>query len=301
MPIVPLALGVQSNPGRAPAAGSARLVNCYVEQAGEEGKSPLPIYASEGLSPFATLTGGSTIRAAIGYDDAAFYAVSGTSVYRVLAAGGTTAALSGSISGAGRVGIARNRAGELGIVAGGVYYKVASDGTTLSTVDTSSLTGTLVDIVHIDGYFVLLMDTGEWYITAIDDAGAISELDFEDTASSPDGLVAGAKRGGDLVLFGEQSTEFWTNTGGGDFPFSRVTSKQYGCLSAGSVKALLMVAPGAPATEVIAFVGTTSEGAPAGVFLVDGYDAGRGHQRSVAQRDGAFACGAQGARRGHPH
>ena len=53
----PLSLGVQSNPGRHPAAGAARLINAYAEDAGEEGVMRWPIWCVEGLALFSNLTG----------------------------------------------------------------------------------------------------------------------------------------------------------------------------------------------------------------------------------------------------
>jgi hypothetical protein len=56
MKIMPISLGFSSNPGRAPAAGSARLLNCYAENAGKEQKSEWQIWAAPGLSEFARST-----------------------------------------------------------------------------------------------------------------------------------------------------------------------------------------------------------------------------------------------------
>lgn len=57
MPTRPLSLGAQSNPGRHPAAGAARLINAYAEDAGEEGVMRWPIWCVEGLALFSDLTG----------------------------------------------------------------------------------------------------------------------------------------------------------------------------------------------------------------------------------------------------
>lgn len=57
MPVRPLALGVQSNPGRHPAAGSARLINAYAEDAGQEGVIQWPVWCVEGLVNFCSLDG----------------------------------------------------------------------------------------------------------------------------------------------------------------------------------------------------------------------------------------------------
>ena len=55
MPIIPVSLGQRSNPGRDGQDGAARLINCYAEEMGQEGKIPWPVYASDGLVDFVTL------------------------------------------------------------------------------------------------------------------------------------------------------------------------------------------------------------------------------------------------------
>ncbi len=56
MPVVPINIGVRSNPGRHGQDSAARLINCYAEEAGAEGKMRFPIYASDGLLAFSALT-----------------------------------------------------------------------------------------------------------------------------------------------------------------------------------------------------------------------------------------------------
>ncbi len=266
---IPVALGVRSNPGREKTTGSARLVNCYVEAAGEEGKAQLPIYACNGFTSFVTLTSGGAVRAGLSYDSATTYWVSGSNVYKVTSAGTVTTI--GAVASSGHVGMARNRAGQIGIVISGTYYVIDSD--VLSTVDVSSFPTTFVDIVTMDGYFILIGSDGEWYVTAIDNATSIDGLDFEQTQSSPDGLVAGSTRASDLVLFGERSTEFWNNSGTGDFPFSRVTAKQFGCYAVGTVAELLAIGSGRSAADTVVFAASSDQGAFTGVALLEGYEA----------------------------
>lgn len=60
MTTIPLEIGTQSNYGRYGQDGAARLINCYAEELGKEGKSPTPVYACAGLVLFATLIDGVT-------------------------------------------------------------------------------------------------------------------------------------------------------------------------------------------------------------------------------------------------
>jgi hypothetical protein len=105
----PIALGSQSNPGRDEQAGDARLINCYVEQAGEDGVTQLPIYACDGFESFATLatSGTSAPRAMLALSDSALYVVSGTKLVK-LNASATETAITGTLSGSGIVTMARN-------------------------------------------------------------------------------------------------------------------------------------------------------------------------------------------------
>lgn len=88
-PPKPVSMGARSNPGRDGAAGGSRLINCYAEDAGEEGKVRLPVYACDGFSLFASsaLSGTGAIRGTLALDDDEGFAVSGTKVLHVTSAG----------------------------------------------------------------------------------------------------------------------------------------------------------------------------------------------------------------------
>ena len=53
MPLIPISYPKSSNPGRHGADGTAKLVNAYLEQSGEEGKTPLTLFGTDGLKVFA--------------------------------------------------------------------------------------------------------------------------------------------------------------------------------------------------------------------------------------------------------
>jgi hypothetical protein len=129
----------------------------------------------------------------------------------------------------------------------------------------------LVSVESLDGYFLLLFDNGEFFASDID-SSTIDSLNFARAESSPDGGVINKVRGREMVLFGEDSTEWWTNTGAADFPFERASSADFGCYAAGSAVNVLHV--GAESViDTIAFAATDSSGAYAGVCLMDGYGA----------------------------
>jgi hypothetical protein len=234
MPPQPISLGIRSNPGRDKADGAARLINCYAEEAGEEGKIKYPIYASESYTAFSTLveSGTGECRAMIGLNDTTMYVVSGSRVNKVSSAG--TASNLGLVSSAGRAYMARNRkedTPQIGIVTSDGHYYVIENNA-LTEYAWPSVNPTLTSIGHMDGYFILTCANGDWYITSIDEANEIDDLEFATTEANSDGLIRAVTRGRDLMLVGSNSIEFWQNTGATDFPFERVSTINIGCFAA---------------------------------------------------------------------
>lgn len=235
--IVPVSLGTRSNPARFHQGGSARLINFYAENAGEEGKVQWPIYASDGLQGYANLpdaNGG--VRAAIEVNGA-FYTVAGSRVYKTTKSGVVTFLGSMNISMTAPVYMARNRRSDpdIGIVCDGLMFNIRND--VLSQVtDVDLLAPTSLSFV--DGYFIIGTANNTWQIGAIDDATAWDPLDYTRADANPDAVVVVSALQSDAVIFGEVSTEFHRNTGASDFPFERVMSIDVGVLAAGSVQSL---------------------------------------------------------------
>lgn len=75
----------------------------------------------------------------------------------------------------------------------------------------------------LNGYFVVTQpNTGRFYISSLYDGLSWDALDFATAESSPDNLVRVIAENGQLVLFGESTTEFWGDSGAQDFPFARI-------------------------------------------------------------------------------
>jgi hypothetical protein len=230
--IIPVELGTTSNPARYPQGGVASLLNCYVEKAGEEGKTPWPLYAADGLQGFATLSGASAGVRAMIVVAGVLYVVAGTSVYTVTAAGVVTSI--GAIATTGPVYMRRNRRAtnpDITIVSDGLMYNYR---TSLNQVTDVDLLAPL-SLAYLDGYMVTASTLGKWQIGAIDDASAFDALDVTRAESDPDEIVLVHEYGDTIVTFGEVSTEFWDNTGAADFPFERLDTKNYGCGAKNSV------------------------------------------------------------------
>lgn len=268
----PISLGVQSNPARTAAAGAARFLNCYPDDAGAEGKVKFPVYACNGFQDFVSLSGGGAVRKSLDMTATTAYTVAGNKVWKITSAGVATA-LAGTVSSSGIVTMARNRRqpdAQIGIVTSdGHYYIVSNDVLTEVTMPVDA--ASVVALTIIAGYFVLLTENGEFYVTNLDSGTVIDDLDFAAAEANPDGGTAAAVRGQDLVLFGPKSIEFWGLAINADFPVERSSAVNIGCWHP-SVCELLILRESAM-TDSVAFLGSNSEGAFLGVMLLDGYGA----------------------------
>lgn len=233
MSLVPISLGQGSSQTRHGAGGLTRHLNCYLEVQGEDAKHGSMVVASDGLADFATLTNGGAVRAGI---EVAGYAVivSGRLVFRVDRGGGST--LLGGIPTDGPVYMRSNRRTnpQVGIVSSGLFYCIDTSTWTMTQVTDSDLPPA-TSLAFLDGYGILPVSRGRWFITGLDDFTTIDALDVAEAESDADDIVVASERDGEIVLFGERSIEWWQDTGGADFPFTRSQAVHIGCSSAGSV------------------------------------------------------------------
>lgn len=266
----PLQIGSQSNPGRNSAAGGSRLINCYVEDTGQEGKARATLYACDSFSSWVTAPVTSEILALINLNDTVLYGVAGTTLFRVTTSGIVTTV--GTVSNNGRVAMVRNRrtpGPEIGIVTdSGNYYILRGDTPVLTPVSEAFLSD-INNIAVSDGYFILTKPNGEFYLSAIDLGSTVDELSFAVARTRPDELIAPATRGTDLVLLKESSVDFYANTGNADFPYERSASADGGCYTARSVQEITI--PGQDGTsDTIIYIGTDADGALSGVMMLSG-------------------------------
>lgn len=267
----PIALPHSNNRGRYRYESSARLINCYAENLGRDGKGPFALYALNNLANFATLAGASGgVRGLLALDSENMLAVAGRQIYLVNAEGGSS--LIGGIASDGPVTMRRNRQvpPQVVIVSDGQWY-VYQDGAV--AVGNDPDLPPPVYLLQKDGYFIFLHADGRWTISGLDDV-TIDGLDFATASSDADGLVAGATRGVDVLLFGDRSTEFWQNTGVTDFPFERSQYRGFGCYAAGSVSEITALINGSM-VDSVAWAATDEQGAYTGIFLLSGYEASK--------------------------
>lgn len=196
------------------------------------GKEVAALYSAPGKLLFTT-AGIGAIRNMFYSTNGRCFAVSGNALYEVLSSGsvvnhGTFDTSSGNVT------IAENLA-QLAVCDGEKLYIFTYATDTLVKVTSAGLPSRVGTVANIDGYFAVNeLSTGRFYISALNDGTSWDALDFATAESSPDTLVAAVNAIGQLWLFGETSTEIWTNTGDSAFPFRRISGAklEVGILSA---------------------------------------------------------------------
>lgn len=254
MPITKLALPTGSSPARHGHAGATRLVNCYSE-AVEEGKSGVNIHACDGYDLFATGETEDPVSTIFALSDAEAYAKIGRQIVKVDQSGTLTSL--GGVPADGYCTMARNRADvpDVVLVSDGLVYKIKAN--VLSQISDPDLPAA-TSVCQVSGYFVFQLQDGRMFASQIDDVDVVA-LDFAAANSSPDGGVRCYARGQDLISFGKESIEFWTDQGNEGFPFGFVTSRTIGLLAIGAI---------ATVNQTVAFVANDHT-----VRILNGYDA----------------------------
>ena len=113
------------------------------------------------------------------------------------------------------------------IFVSGETYEIGPDG--FPTTPSSN--------AYLDTYFIAGLDSSsKFQISDNSNGGAWNALDFANAESDPDNTVKVFANNSELILFGGVSTEFWSNTGGTDFPFSRVAIAEWGLAAKWSIE-----------------------------------------------------------------
>jgi hypothetical protein len=247
---LPISLGLRTNPGRSNhQAGTAQLINVFAEESGEDGKSVWTIFGTEGLDPFGSPLVGGGIRAMI-VVGTTLYAVAGRNVYSVTTGGVGT--LLGGIATDGPVYMERNRRipAQIGIVSDNLYYVIDTGANSLTQIIDVDLPAP-ISISVSDGFGIIPVVGGSWFLTGLDDFTTIDALDEGTAEAYPDEIVRSMVLEREVIMMGETSLEWFQNTGDADFPFTRVHALELGCLAGDSVakvdtqtrKTILWVAP----------------------------------------------------------
>lgn len=216
----PIQFPLSTAPGANSAESGGRLINGYAEKAPQGSRSEYLWRRSPGLIPEFQV-GADPPRGAM-VDGSVLYVVNGDTVVSVTKSGDeyTSTALTGTVGGSGPVIMAHNlnATHQILIVHSSGISQVS--GSTVSDFSDADLPQPN-SICFIDGYFMFGIGNGRTYASGIN-ALTVDANHFASAETSADPLVRDIARGSELLMMGENSIEFWTNTANPTgFPFSR--------------------------------------------------------------------------------
>lgn len=214
----PIPFPVQTAPGAKPQEGGGRIINGYVDQLGDQAPNKTVIRRGPGLVNFGT-------SARTGFRGS------------MLNNGVLYAAFSGKLESWTSAGAASVNIGNLNGTKRGFF--AANNNTTpdkvfvdpdgnIAVFTPTTVTNSYPDadlpacnsVDFLDGYLVFTTGDGRAFATDLN-ATSVNSLSFGKAEAKPDGLVRVVAWGGRLLLFGNESTEVWTDAATIPFPFAR--------------------------------------------------------------------------------
>lgn len=216
-------------------AADNRMVNLYPEVIPEGGKEAGFLNRAPGLRLLASV-GTGPIRGLWTLRDHG-YVVSGNKLFKIDSFWSATEI--GAITNLGPVSMADNGT-QLFIATNPQSYIYNCVTNVLQQITDPDFPGA-VTVSYIDGYFAFNEpDSQKVWVTSLLDGTSVDPLDFASAEGSPDGLVSLMVDHRELWLFGTNSIEVWYDSGGADFPLTRIQGafNEIGCLAAYSVAKL---------------------------------------------------------------
>lgn len=207
--------------GKSPNVTAQRRVNLYMDIQPQEDKTQLSLHSRPGLSLFASF-GDTPIRGMLPVGSLLYVVHSGT--FWEINNAGTKTSRGTLNTTSGRVGMAANQGGQVMVTDGtnGYIYTIAT--TSLAVISDADYNDTATTVAYHDGYFIVEKpDTAQFYISDPDDGTTWAALDFASAEKSPDDLVRVVDNTTEILLLGEDSIEWWNNTGATDFPYERIS------------------------------------------------------------------------------
>ena len=206
-----------SQKGKSVTVTAQRRLNLYAEINAAEDKNPISFYPTPGLESFATVSG-----AVRGWRVVKnrWFVVADANFYELSSVG--VATLRGTLAtSAGNVDLTDNGLQVLIVDGSGYSFTL---GTNVFAVVGGAFPG--ANTCAFDSGFALVNrpSTGEFWISVSYDLTTWNALDFATAESSPDNLVRVYTDQGQIILFGEATTEFWGGTGATDFPYAPIGS-----------------------------------------------------------------------------
>lgn len=211
-------------------------VNLFLEAGATGSKTSAALLGTPGMVDFATLKeSGGEVRGLWPASTGDLYAVCDNQFSRVSPAGlvtnlGTLDTSTGPVS-MGDNGVQVFMADN----PNGYVYSIASNA--FAKVTDVDWPGAAM-VGYLDGYAIgITPNSGQFWVTDLYAAGAMSSLDFASAEANPDRLVAVQVDHREVWLFGDKTIEVWYNSGDSSFPLSRVGGAflEIGCAAAFSV------------------------------------------------------------------
>ena len=208
-----------SQEGKSRTVNAQRHLNLYAEISAQPDKSPVTFYGTAGTTLRFSF-GDTPVRGMIAVGDYVYCVHRGT-FWQVDNSGTKTSR--GTIgTTSGRVDMSYNGT-QIAIVDGSNLYIYTVATVTLSAAIVSGLFSNPTTITFQDGYFICTFaNSGRYQLSSLDDGTTWSALDFANAESNPDNTIRVIADHGEVVLFGDVTSEFWGNTGAQDFPYSNV-------------------------------------------------------------------------------
>lgn len=201
---------------RSKKAAQTRLLNCYASVQPPEGRSPTLIQGIAGIRSFASPPG-SENRAGIRFNNQ-LYCVVDNRFVRVTSNG--TVSSFGTVLGSGPVDIAKNTSQVAILIEPNLWV---FDGVSLTAVTDADFTSRGAKrMAVLDNYGGFIQpSSGRFFICDLNDFTVYDSLDFATAEGNPDNLLSIESNNRQFILFGEDSTELWDNTGRAGMPFER--------------------------------------------------------------------------------
>jgi hypothetical protein len=190
-----------------PSRNAQRLLNCYAQAS--TGKAPVEVVGTPGVVAYRAMEApgrGLVVQQGV------LYAVAGNALHEV-DSGAEVGVLPGS-------DVLTFAAGVSQLVTDNGY--VFQSGAVNAIADTDFPNMAAVDFV--DGYVLgVERGTGKFYGSALNDSDDWAGLDFATAEGAPDNLVTLKVDHREVLLFGNDTTEIWWNSGVSGFPFERTS------------------------------------------------------------------------------
>ena len=216
----PLPLFGIGNQGKSPNVDAQSRTNLYIEVQQDAEKHVLTMYPTPGLTTFVNF-GETPIRGRYERGDL-LYVVHKNTLYSI-ANDGTQTVRGTLVTYEGKVFFADN--GTQIILTDGANGYIFNTSTLVFTKITAAGFPGAASVTFMSGRFVVNKpNSGQFYISTAYDGLLWAALDFATAEADPDNIVRVIADGGQLVLFGERTTEFWGDSGAQDFPFARIGS-----------------------------------------------------------------------------